>query len=149
VARILVADPDEYACETIALCLERSGHEVLRAEHGDAAMAVIMQKSPHLVLTEIMLPMRSGFEILSSLNGLGLAASIPVIFVTAAASQREMDRALAEGISDYVVKPFHLRELALRTNLALARREAALAGAGRAEPGRESLHPSGLSIIAA
>lgn len=126
-ARILVADPDDYTCETIAMCLERSGHEVVRAEHGDAAMTAIIQHPPHLVMTEIMLPMRSGFEILQTLNTLGLAASIPVMLVTANASQREMDRALEEGASDYVVKPFHLRELAMRVNLALKRREAAFA----------------------
>lgn len=131
-ARILVAEPDHFTCETIAMCLERSGHEVVRVEHGDAAMTAIIKHPPHLVMTEIMLPMRSGFEILSSLSGLSLAASIPVMLVTANASQREMDRALEEGASDYVVKPFHLRELGMRVNLALRRREAAVAPAEQA-----------------
>lgn len=146
-ARILVADPDDYTSETIALCLERSGHEVVRAEHGDAVMAAIMRHPPHLVMTEIMLPMRSGFEILATLKDLGLGLSIPVIFVTASATHREMDRALAEGVSDYVVKPFHLRELALRANLALARREAALAPAENRRC--ESAPAPGLTVVAA
>lgn len=130
-ARILVADPDECACETVAICLERSGHEVVRVQHGDAAMAAIMQHAPHLVMTEIMLPMRSGFDLLAAVKRLGLGISMPVIFVTASATEREMDRALAEGVSDYIVKPYHLRELALRANLALMRRDAALAAAAR------------------
>jgi len=91
-----------------------------------------MRHAPQLFLTEIMLPMRSGFELLDAVRGLGLMASMPVIFVTANASEREMDRALAAGISDYIVKPFHLRELALRVDLALGRREAALAAANAA-----------------
>ncbi len=129
------------------MCLERSGHEVVRAEHGDAVMTAIMQNAPHLVMTEIMLPMRSGFDILNALKGLGLAASIPVMFVTANASQREMDRALEEGVSDYVVKPFHLRELALRTSLALARREAAVVPFER--PVTESARAHQRAVIAA
>ena len=92
----------------------------------------ITRHAPQLVLTEIMLPMRSGFEIVGAVQGLGLMARMPVIFVTANASEREMDRALAAGISDYIVKPFHLRELALRVDLALGRREAALAAANAA-----------------
>lgn len=120
-ARILVADADECSCEVIALCLERSGHEVIRVDNGSAAIRAITQRSPHLIMTEIMLPMRSGFEILSTIKGLGLHASIPVMFVTACTTEREMDRAMAEGVADFVVKPFHLRELSLRASLALAR----------------------------
>lgn len=123
-ARILVADADECAGETVALCLARCGHEIIRAENGANAITAIMQRRPHLVVTEIMLPMRSGFDILSAIKGLGLIAQIPVMFVTANSTEREMDRALAEGVSDYVVKPFHMRELAMRANLALARRAA-------------------------
>ena len=131
-ALILVADSDAYACEMLAVCLERGGHQVICAQHGDAAMAAIMQQAPQLVMTEIMLPMRSGFDIVATLKGLGLAVSVPVMIVTASATQRDMDRAFAEGVSDYVVKPFHLREVALRANLALARREAAMAALGQA-----------------
>ncbi len=124
VARIVVADSDRYACESIALCLERHGHEVFRAETGAAAITAITQHAAHLVMTEIMLPMRSGFDILGAVKGLGLLASVPVLFVTANATERAMDQALAEGVSDFIVKPFHPRELALRANLALARRAA-------------------------
>lgn len=150
-ALILVADSDAYACEMVAVCLERSGHQVVCAEHGEAAMAAILQKSPQLVMTEIMLPMRSGFEILAALKGLGLGVSVPVMIVSASATQRDMDRAFAEGVSDYVVKPFHLRELALRANLALARREAALAAVGRPAgwPGQAGAAASRMAMIAA
>jgi len=126
-ARILIAEPDAFAGETIALCLERNGHEIIRADNGQDAIAAISGRAPHLILTELMLPMRSGFEVIGAVRNTGLSASIPVIFVTANASEREMDRALAAGVSDYVVKPFHLRELALRVDLALERRAAALA----------------------
>ena len=120
----------------------------------------ITRHAPQLVLTEIMLPMRSGFEILGAVRGLGLMASMPVIFITANASEREMDRALAAGISDYIVKPFHLRELALRVDLALGRREAALpaakaaakagakAGIARSGSGSGLLRASGVAVAA-
>lgn len=121
-ARIVVADPDGYACETIALCLERHSHEIIRAQTGAAAISAITQRAPHLVMTEIMLPMRSGFDILAAVKNLGLLADVPVLFVTANAAEREIERALAEGVVDYIIKPFHPRELALRANLALGRR---------------------------
>lgn len=130
-ARILLAETDAYAGETIASCLERSGHEVIRTDNGEEAIAAITAQAPHLVLTEIMLPMRSGFEILGAVRALEPVARMPVIFVTANASEREMDRALAAGVTDYVVKPFHLRELAMRVDLALERRAAAMAAIAR------------------
>jgi len=156
----LLAEPDEYAGETIASCLERNGHEIIRKDNGEQAIMAITRHAPQLVLTEIMLPMRSGFEILGAVRGLGLMASMPVIFVTANASEREMDRALAAGISDYIVKPFHLRELALRVDLALGRREAALpaakaaakagakAGIARSGSGSGLLRASGVAVAA-
>lgn len=149
-AKILLADPDRYAGETIASCLERNGHEIISKDNGEDAIAAIIRHAPQLVLTEIMLPMRSGFEILGVVQGLGLNGSMPVIFVTANASEREMDRALAAGISDYIVKPFHLRELALRVDLALVRREAALAAPGdaTAPAGSDLRDASGMAVAA-
>ncbi|HSJ78561.1 MAG TPA: response regulator, partial [Erythrobacter sp.] len=126
---------DRYACETIALCLERHGHQIIRAHTGASAIAAITQCAPHLVMTEIMLPMRSGFDILGAVKGLGLLADVPVLFITANSSEREIERALAAGVVDYIVKPFHPRELALRANLALGRRAADRAPAGNATPG--------------
>ncbi len=145
-ARILIAEPDAYAGETIASCLERNGHEILRSDNGEEAIAAITRHAPQLVLTEIMLPMRSGFEILSAVRALGPTARMPVIFVTANSSEREMDRALAAGISDYIVKPFHLRELALRVDLCLKRRAAALTLI--ASSGTGVLRASGMAVAA-
>lgn len=125
-ARIVVADPDQYACETIVLSLERHGHDIIRASTGAAAITAVTQHAPQLVMTEIMLPMRSGFDILAAIKNLGLSGSIPVLFVSANASERAIDRALAEGVSDYIIKPFHPHEVALRANLALQRRRADL-----------------------
>ena len=134
-ARIVVADPDRYACETIALCLERHGHEIIRTHTGAAAISAISQRAPHLVMTEIMLPMRSGFDILGAVKSLGLFADVPVLFVTANSFEREIGRALTAGVVDYIVKPFHPRELALRANLALGRRAADRSRAANAVPG--------------
>jgi len=148
-ARILLAETDAFAGETIASCLERSGHEVVRTDNGEEAITAITAFSigaPHLVLTEIMLPMRSGFEILGAVRSMDPLARMPVIFVTANASEREMDRALAAGVTDYIVKPFHLRELALRVDLALARRAAATAAIGRS--GSALRRALGLSVAA-
>lgn len=145
-ARILLAETDAYAGETIASCLERSGHEVIRSDNGEHAIAAIAAQPPHLVLTEIMLPMRSGFEILGAVRAMDPMARMPVIFVTANASEREMDRALAAGVTDYIVKPFHLRELALRVDLALERRAAAMAAITRS--GSALRRALGLSVAA-
>ncbi len=145
-ARILLAETDAFAGETIAACLERSGHEVIRTDNGEEAIAALTVRAPHLVLTEIMLPMRSGFEILGAVRVLDPMARMPVIFVTANASEREMDRALAAGVTDYIVKPFHLRELALRVDLALERRAAAMAVIARS--GSALRRALGLSVAA-
>ena len=95
------------------------------------AFAAITRHAPQRVLTEIMLPMRSGFEILGAVRALGVAARMPEIFVTANSSERKMDRARAAGISDDIVKPFHLRELALRIDLCPERQAAAKAAIAR------------------
>ena len=94
----MLAEPDGYAGETIASCLERNEHEIIRKDNGEDAIAAIARHAPQLVLTQIMLPMRSGFEILGAVAGVGPIASMPVIFVTANASEREVNRALAVGV---------------------------------------------------
>lgn len=90
-------------------------------DNGAAAIDAIMQRRPQLLLTEIMLPMRSGYDVLDAVDGLGLGPDLLVLFVTAQSCEREMDRALIAGVSDYILKPFYPGELATRVKLALRR----------------------------
>ncbi|WP_157696443.1 response regulator transcription factor [Porphyrobacter sp. CACIAM 03H1] len=123
-ARILLAEADDCASRIISVYVERRGHQVVCARDGEVAVREISRFRPDLVLSELILPMRSGFDILAAVQHLGLASSTPVIFVTAVASEQMIDRALGQGAIDYIVKPFNLRDLALSADLALAQRRA-------------------------
>ncbi len=126
---ILVVEDDEMIVEPLVYGLEREGFRVSVAEDGDAAIRAVRELSPDLVLLDIMLPKRSGFEVVKILRSEGV--TIPIIMLTARGQEMDKVMGLELGADDYVVKPFSMREITARIRAAL-RRQAMLAPA-RAE----------------
>lgn len=121
VARILIADSDAIHREIAGICLERHSHHISVVTDGSAAIRRIERNPPDLILTDVMLPMRSGYDILNAIARQPCRLRLPVIFLTARSTNADMARALAAGVADYIVKPFVPSELAMRVNLALNR----------------------------
>jgi two-component system phosphate regulon response regulator PhoB len=120
-AKILVVEDETDIRQILAYNLEQAGHEVLVAERGDSALAMVRDRRPDLILLDLMLPEISGLEICRTLKSDAGLRTIPVIMLTA--RNEEIDRVVGFelGADDYVAKPFSVRELLLRIGAVLRR----------------------------
>jgi DNA-binding response OmpR family regulator len=120
-AKILLAEDEKQIGDMIAFKLSNSGHQVVRAPDGEQALRLASRELPDLILLDAMMPGVSGFEVLRRLKGDSSLRAIPVIMVTAKGHERDVLNGLRGGAVDYIVKPFSLKELSARVELALRR----------------------------
>src|SRR5215210_5203580 len=120
-AKILVAEDEKQIADMISFKLTNGGHQIVRAQDGEQAIALAGREIPDLILLDAMMPGLSGFEVLRRLKGDVSLRSIPVIMVTAKGHERDVLSGLRGGAIDYIVKPFSLKELSARVELALRR----------------------------
>jgi DNA-binding response OmpR family regulator len=118
-ARILVVDDEPRIREVVSAYLARDGHEVSVAADGDGALELARLELPDLVVLDVMLPGRSGFDVLRALRSEGI--SVPVILLTARDDVVDRVAGLEIGADDYVTKPFEPRELVARVGAVLRR----------------------------
>jgi DNA-binding response OmpR family regulator len=127
---VLVVDDDPDIRSVIAFKLERAGYTVYEEADGEAGLAAATEERPDLVLLDWMMPRLSGVEVCRAIRDDASLDRTPVIMLTAKAQEPDVQRALAAGADDYIVKPFSPRELISRVELVLAR----AATDGRAAP---------------
>ena len=120
-AKILIAEDERHIADMIAFKLANGGHQVIRAGDGEQAVTMATREHPDLILLDAMMPGISGFEVLRRLKRDPALKEIRVIMVTAKGHERDVLSGLSGGAVDYVVKPFSLKELAARVELALRR----------------------------
>ena len=133
-SRILVVDDEPRIVEVVRAYLERDGHEVTTASDGEAALRLALEGRPDLIVLDVMLPRRSGFEVLRELRATG--AGTAVVMLTARDDLVDRVAGLEIGADDYVTKPFEPRELAARVGAVLRRTATAPAQpTGPARPG--------------
>ena len=115
-ARILAVDDEPDLTELIAYHLGRSGHLVETAANGWDAVAHISRNRPDLILLDLMLPDLDGFGVCEILRRNPVTATIPIIIISAWASQDSRILGLELGALDYITKPFSPHELVERVN---------------------------------
>jgi DNA-binding response OmpR family regulator len=126
-AKILVAEDDKQIADMITFKLTNGGHQVIRAQDGEEAVVLAARERPDLILLDAMMPGLNGFEVLRRLKGDPALRAVPVMMVTAKGNERDVLGGLRGGAVDYVVKPFSLKELAARVDLALRKEPPATA----------------------
>ena len=117
-ARILVVDDDIEIQKMLAYVLEREGHEPVEAMTGEDALRLLQEVSPDLVILDLMLPGISGYEVCERIRS---TRAVPVLMLTARASEADMVRGLDTGADDYLTKPFSPTELLARLRALLRR----------------------------
>jgi DNA-binding response OmpR family regulator len=118
-SRILVADDEPHIREVVRAYLEREGYEVVEAEDGEAALDHGRNSDLDLLVLDVMLPGRSGFDVLRALRGEG--SSVGVLMLTARDDVIDRVAGLELGADDYVTKPFEPREVVARVGAILRR----------------------------
>ena len=121
-ANILVVEDEPAIQELIAVNLESAGHHVRRASDAEAALGIMRNALPDLLLIDWMLPGTSGVALARRLRGEARTRHIPIIMLTARSSDADKVLGLDAGADDYVTKPFSPRELIARIRAVLRRR---------------------------
>ena len=109
--KILVADDEPNIVIALEYLLQRSGYEVLVARDGEAALRQVEAQLPDLVLLDVMMPLRSGYEVCKRIREQSAWHHIKIIMLSAKGRDAEVNKGLATGADLYVTKPFSTREL--------------------------------------
>ena len=114
--KILVVDDDSHIRDVICFALRRAGFEISEAADGDAALQQAMRVQPDLIILDVLMPKKDGFEVCRALRAdpASNAANVAILFLSS--KDAEVDRVvgLELGADDYIVKPFSVRELVAR-----------------------------------
>lgn len=116
---ILVAEDDPHIRMGLVDILEGAGYRVSRAEDGDRAMAVFKTEPVDLVLLDIMMPEKSGFDVCRDIRKQN--SRVPIIMLTAKGEEMDKVMGLHSGADDYITKPFGIQELLARIAAVLRR----------------------------
>lgn len=109
--RVLVVDDDPQIVKVMRLMLKIRGYEVLEALRGAEGVQVAQEKKPDVILLDIMMPDIDGYDVFRQLRLDPATMDIPVIFVSAKASQEHVDTGLSLGAEGYITKPFQPEDL--------------------------------------
>ena len=116
--KILIVDDDTKTVEMVKLYLKRDGYKVLTAYNGIDAIRLTHENWPDLIVLDLMLPGMDGLEVCRTIRD---ESDVPIIMLTAKATEGDRLVGLDLGADDYVIKPFSPRELAARVRAVLRR----------------------------
>lgn len=108
---ILIVEDRANSRELLRTVLEQQGYSVQEAQDGEEALAKIRAQAPDLVLMDLQLPGRDGYDVLQEIRGTPNLAELPVVAVTANAMPGDHDKVLAAGFTGYISKPVALSRL--------------------------------------
>jgi DNA-binding response OmpR family regulator len=108
--RVLIVDDEPNIVTSLQFLMKRNGFETSVARDGDAAIAEVERFRPDLLLLDVMMPNRDGFEVCQELRTAGWA-DLRIVMLTAKGRETEMAKGLAVGADAYVTKPFSTRDL--------------------------------------
>ncbi len=119
--RILLVDDDRQIVRLLRAYLEKDGFRVLVAYDGATALQLVRSERPDLMLLDLMLPDRDGWELTRLVRGDPSLAATPIIMLTARVDDQDKIVGLEMGADDYVTKPFNPREIMARVRAVLRR----------------------------
>jgi len=117
---VLVVDDDPVILKLLEVNFEMEGFTVLTAKDGEEGIEVARTDQPDLIVSDIMMPKKSGLELVTALKGDPSTQEIPIILLSAKAQNADVRSGLDAGADDYVTKPFEPLDLIDRVNKLLA-----------------------------
>jgi DNA-binding response OmpR family regulator len=108
---VLCADDDEDILSLVSLRLQRAGFQVATAADGEEAVLVARARRPALAVLDVMMPKRTGYEVLAELRGDEALRGMKVILLSARVQEGDVARGMDAGADAYLVKPFKAQEL--------------------------------------
>ncbi len=118
---ILVADDDEDILDLVCLTLEQAGHRTLRASDGDQALRLALRHRPDACVLDVVMPERTGIEVIEVLRDTEETTDIPILLLTATVREQDLPPGIEKSGQGYLRKPFSPRELQDRVASMLSR----------------------------
>lgn len=109
--KILIADDEPNIVISLEFLMQRNGFEVKTAGDGEAALRLVTEFRPDLVLLDIMLPLKSGYEVCQKIRENPEVSGMKVVMITAKGRDIEVAKGLALGADAYITKPFSTQDL--------------------------------------
>ena len=109
---VLIADDEANIVVSLEFLMNREGYRVSVARDGDAALAAVRELRPDLVLLDVMMPGRSGFEVCQAVRADESLAGVKILMLSAKGRDTDLAKGGALGADAYMTKPFATRELA-------------------------------------
>ncbi len=108
---VLIVDDAPNIVLSLEFLMKKEGYEVQSAGNGEVAMQAIAEKSPDLILLDVMMPRKDGYEVCQELRASPSWKDIKIIMLTAKGRDVEREKGLALGADDYITKPFATQEV--------------------------------------
>ena len=108
---VLCADDDEDILSLVSLRLQRAGFEVVTAADGDEAVEIARARRPALAVLDVMMPKRTGYEVLAELRSDETLREMKVILLSARVQEGDVARGMEAGADAYLAKPFKAQDL--------------------------------------
>ena len=118
--KILIADDEPNILISLEYLMKREGYQVLLARDRNEALAAILRERPDLVLLDVMMPGKTGFDVCQAARADETLAGMKIVLLTAKGRDTDVAKGLALGATDYMTKPFSTKELAARVRSLLA-----------------------------
>ena len=112
--RVLIADDEPNIVISLEFLMKREGYAVSVARDGQAALEAIVRDRPDLVLLDVMMPGKSGFEVCQAVRADASLATVKILMLTAKGRDTDLAKGTALGADAYITKPFSTKELAAR-----------------------------------
>ncbi|MGE5769558.1 MAG: response regulator transcription factor [Betaproteobacteria bacterium] len=118
--KILIVDDEPNIVISLEFLMKKEGFEVAVASDGDEALAKVASFNPDLVLLDVMMPKKSGFEVCETLRADPERTGLRIIMLTAKGRDTEVAKGIAMGANAYITKPFSTKDLVVRVKEILA-----------------------------
>ena len=118
--KVLIADDEKNIVISLEFLLKREGFEVLVAAEGEAALQMVAEHHPDLVLLDVMMPKRNGYEVCQRMRERPDWRGIKIVMLSAKGRDVEVSKGVSLGADLYVTKPFSNAELVAKINALLA-----------------------------
>ena len=127
-ARIVIADDEPNILVSLEFLMKREGHEVFVARDGVEALEAVRAHAPQLLLLDVMMPHKNGFEVCQELRADESLAGLAILMLTAKGRETDIAKGMALGADAYMTKPFSTRELVHKVSELLATGRTAAGG---------------------
>ena len=118
--KVLIADDEPNILISLEFLMKREGHQVFVARDGDEALEAIRRERPDLVLLDVMMPGKTGFDVCAAVRADESLAATKIVLLTAKGRDTDVAKGTALGADAYITKPFSTKELAARVRELLA-----------------------------